>query len=209
MAGLMLVVVLPAALVVAAIAYTCGAVQRAARGRIFSDPMRAPSAECAVVLGCAPTLGDGRPNFYFEARLDAAARLYAAGRVRWLIVSGGVFRAGGELRREPDAMLEGLVARGVPAERVLLDALGTRTRASAERAYAVFGMRHVVFVSQAFHAPRAIYLGRRTGLDACAHTAVSPSRSSRKHMAVLFREVLACTRAVFETVTTKKSVPEC
>jgi SanA protein len=180
------------------------------RRYVFSEVSAVPEFETAIVLGCAPHLRDGQPNFYFEARLDAAAQLYAAGRVAHFVVSGGPLRRGapgGANGSECDAMVGGLVARGVPRERIALDVAGTRTRRSAQRARDAFGLRTVVFVSQAFHARRAVFLGRRIGLDAVAYIAPSPALSSHKHWKVLLRETLSRTRAVLESAATKKNVP--
>lgn len=180
----------------------------ATRGHVFCEVNTVPKVDTAIVLGCAPLLRDGRPNFYFEARLDAAARLYAAGRVARIVVSGGPLRRGARANgSECDAMLEGLVARGVPREHISLDVSGTRTQRSAERARDAFGLHAVVFVSQAFHAPRAVFLARRLGLEAVAYIASSPALSSRKHLRVLLREAFSRTRAVLESTRTKKNVP--
>jgi SanA protein len=178
---------------------------------VFSLVDDVPQLETAIVLGCAPTLGDGRPNYYFETRLDAAAELYRTGRVARLIVSGGPLRrdaSGTAFGSECDAMRDGLLARGVLAERIVLDTSGTRTRQSAQRARGTFRLRAAVFVTQPFHAPRAVFLARQAGIDAFAYTAASPSLLSRTHSKVLVREVFACVRAVLEA-TTKKYVPGC
>lgn len=197
----------PVLVVVAANAYLLWTTRR----YVYTDPHTLPELGTAVVLGCAPLLSDGRANFYFEARLDAAARLYAERRVQRIIVSGGALHRvapGRAWRSECDAMYDGLTGRGVPSDRIVADLAGTRTRRSAEQARAL-GLDEVVFVSQAFHAPRAVFLGRSVGLKALAYTAASPTRTSHPHCKVLLREVFARTRALFEGSTTKKDVPGC
>ena len=42
----------------------------------------------ALVLGAAPIGPEGGPNRYFVYRLDAAAALWRAGKVKYLLVSG-------------------------------------------------------------------------------------------------------------------------
>src|SRR5215831_7036319 len=70
----------------------------------FADVARVPAADVALVLGTAPIGPEGGPNRYFVYRLDAAAALWQAGKVKYFIVSGA-----GE---EPDAMRAGLIERG-------------------------------------------------------------------------------------------------
>ena len=41
-----------------------------------------------LVLGTSKTLPDGHANLFYRSRIEAAARLFTVGRVRWLIVSG-------------------------------------------------------------------------------------------------------------------------
>ena len=65
--------------------------------------------EVALVLGTAPIGPEGGPNRYFIYRLDAAAALWKAGKVKYFIVSGSDV--------EPAAMRAGLIERGVPARR--------------------------------------------------------------------------------------------
>ncbi|HEY6717617.1 MAG TPA: hypothetical protein VI232_14860, partial [Reyranella sp.] len=54
----------------------------------FSDIAQVPSVEVALVLGTAPIGPEGGPNRYFVYRLDAAAALWKAGKVKYFIVSG-------------------------------------------------------------------------------------------------------------------------
>lgn len=138
--------------------------------RVHRDPARVPTAPVALVLGTAP-LHQGRPNRFYTARLDAAARLYLSGRVRGLLVSGD---NGSVNVDEPSAMKRDLVERGVPAEHITCDFAGFRTLDSVVRAREVFGLERVVVVSQAFHAERAVFLARRRGLSAEAFAAEDP-----------------------------------
>lgn len=133
----------------------------------------APAAEIALVLGAAPFLDDGRPNRFFEYRLDAAAALYKAGRVKYLLASGDSVDPGYD---ETTAMKRGLVKRGVPAEMVYRDPAGVRTLDSVLRARDLYGQRRMVIVSQDFHVRRAVWLAREHGIEAFGFDApgVSP-----------------------------------
>lgn len=133
----------------------------------------APAAEVALVLGAAPFLDDGRPNRFFEYRLDAAAALYKAGKVKYLLASGDSVDPGYD---ETTAMKRGLVKRGVPAEMVYRDIAGVRTLDSVLRARDLYGQRRMVIVSQDFHVRRAVWLAREHGIEAFGFDApgVSP-----------------------------------
>jgi SanA protein len=122
-----------------------------------------PDVEVALVLGAAPIGPEGGPNRYLEYRLDAAAALWRAGKVKYLLLSGD--------RRPPDydepsVMRARLIARGVPAQAIYRDFGGIRTRDSVLRARSVFGQRRLIIVSQGFHASRAIFLARHEGIEA-------------------------------------------
>ena len=130
---------------------------------VTSDASRLPSVDVALVLGAAPIGPEGGPNRYFEYRLDAAAALWRAGKVRYLLVSGDRRPPGYD---EPSAMRAGLVACGVPAERIYRDFAGVRTRDSILRAADVFGQKRLIVVSQPFHLARAIFLARQEGMEA-------------------------------------------
>lgn len=171
-----------------------GSTRRQVRGNLAT----LPRLEAALVLGCAPTLLDGRPNFYFEARLDAAAQLFHSGCVQRLIVSGGPLRRGASDASECDAMLEGLVRRGVPREQIVVDRLGTRTWRSIVRLRDEFRLNELTIVSQAFHLPRAVYLARHIGIRAFGYAASSPPLASGNHLKVLLRETFSRARALVD-----------
>lgn len=131
---------------------------RSAAAWSLSDPAAVPTAGIGLVLGTAPIGPEGGPNRYFVYRLDAAAALWQAGRVKYLVVSGS-----GE---EPAAMRAGLIERGVPRAAIYADPAGYRTWDSLVRARDVFGQRQLVVVSQRFHLDRALFIARHLGLKA-------------------------------------------
>uniref|UniRef100_A0AAU3H1S7 YdcF family protein n=1 Tax=Streptomyces sp. NBC_01401 TaxID=2903854 RepID=A0AAU3H1S7_9ACTN len=129
-----------------------------ARVRTVAD---APAREVAVVFGAG--LWEGRPSPYLAHRLDAAAELYRAGKVRVVLVTGDNSRAEYD---EPDAMRRYLTAQGVPDGRIVSDYAGFDTWDSCVRAKRIFGVDRAVLVSQGFHIRRAIALCRSAGIDA-------------------------------------------
>jgi len=141
---------------------------------ISDDPARLPDVEVALVLGAAPIGPEGGPNRYLVYRLDAAAALWRAGKVKRLIVSGD--------KRPPDydepaAMEAGLIERGVPAEAIVRDELGVRTMASVQRAETAFGQKRLIIVSQRFHLSRAIFLARERDIEAWGFEARDVARA--------------------------------
>lgn len=133
-----------------------------ARGRIHDDPALVPSTKVALVFGTTDRV-DHRENLYFRYRIDAAERLWKAGRIRTIIVSGDNST---KFYNEPQKMRLALIERGIPGDRIVCDPAGLRTLDSVGRAKEVFGLSEVVFVSQRFQNERAIYLARAYGLEA-------------------------------------------
>ena len=138
-------------------------VGRSAAPFLSERPSELPRVDVALVLGCAKQLADGRRNLFFSARMAAAAELYRAGKVSYLLVSGDNSRPD---YNEPSDMRAALVAAGVPASRIVLDHAGFRTLDSVLRAKDVFGVSRMIVVSQRFHNERAVYLARAHGMDA-------------------------------------------
>lgn len=144
------------------------AIRMCAKGRTFSDVATIPHRRVGLVLGCSRTLADGRDNLFFRTRMEAAVRLFEAGGVEYLIVSGDNHIAGYD---EPTDMKRALVGAGVPADRVYCDYAGFRTLDSVVRALEVFGQTNITVISQRFHNERAIYIGARRGVDAIGYNA--------------------------------------
>ena len=76
-----------------------------------------PHAPVALVLG-AQVKPDGTPSAFLAARLDLAKRLYDAGRVEMIMVSGD-HRA--PEYDEPVAMRDYLIRSGVPGTKLIID----------------------------------------------------------------------------------------
>ena len=56
--------------------------------RVFDNVEDIPHNKVALLLGTAPVTPKGLHNFYFDYRIDAAEKLYKAGKVDYFIVSG-------------------------------------------------------------------------------------------------------------------------
>lgn len=143
-------------------------IRKAAKGCTYSDVSSIPYRRVGLLLGCSQRLPDGRTNLFFAYRIAAAARLFEAHKVDYLIVSGDNHVAGYD---ESSDMKLALVKADIPAERVYCDFAGFRTLDSIVRAKKVFGQTRVTIISQEFHNQRAIYIARHEGLDAIGFNA--------------------------------------
>lgn len=156
------------ALAIAWMALASYLVARGARGRTWADAAAIPERRVGLVLGCSRVLADGRRNLFFENRMAAAAQLFRAGKVHYLIVSGDNHTKSYD---EPRDMKNALVEAGVPAARIFCDYAGFRTNDSVARAREVFGQRALTIISQEFHNQRAIYIASHSGMDAIGFNA--------------------------------------
>lgn len=164
---------------------TYGVVKLNARNKNFVNAGNVPYNKVGLVLGTSPKIPSGRPNFFFTSRIDAAARLYKAGKVSFLLVSGD---NGTKEYDEPTCMKEALMAAGVPDEAIVLDYAGFRTLDSVVRAQKVFGQSSITVVSHRFHNERAICIAEHYGMEAVGFCAKSPALTKRSLMTTLVRE---------------------
>jgi vancomycin permeability regulator SanA len=176
-------------------------VRSGARGHIYTE-QNVPAAPVALVLGAQVEPGD-RPSPFLIGRLELAQRLFAAGKVRAILVSGDHMDWG---YNEPGAMLRWLIDRGVPPGKVVLDHAGFDTYDSCARANRVFGVRKAIVVTQTYHIARAVMLCRRLGVEAdgvgdeSVHKFAGPWRISAT------REYGACVKAVWDVVSGRDPV---
>jgi len=114
----------------------------------------APSRPVAIVFGAV--------SIVVTDRVATGVELYRVGKVRKLLLTGDNSRDG---YNEPAAMRQEALAMGVPAQDIICDYAGFRTYDSLYRARDVFGVRSAILVTQGYHLPRALFLGRKMGLD--------------------------------------------
>jgi SanA protein len=152
--------------------YRC---ERAANGRVFHSVDAVPAREVGLVLGISKETRHGKPNLHFNQRIEAAAALYHAGKVRHLLVSGDNHIATYD---EPTDMRNALMAAGVPANAITCDYAGFHTLDSVMRAQEVFGLSQCTIISEEFHCPRALWIAQQHGLDAIAFAAPDVSLKS-------------------------------
>ena len=132
-------------------------VVRNTEGRLFTDVDSIPlSGGTGLLLGTTPHTAAHRENLFFTYRIDAAERLYKAGVISKILISGDEDSLEGV--NEVVAMRDSLVCRGVPSSDMMLDGKGGRTLDSVVRACRVAGLTSFIVISQRFHNERALYL---------------------------------------------------
>ncbi|MCG2459896.1 YdcF family protein [Flavobacteriaceae bacterium F89] len=143
-------------------------------GKTYSDVNLIPMNRVGLVLGTAQKLKDGNPNPYYTFRIKAAVRLFNAGKIEFVLVSGDNATI---YYNEPMGFKRDLIKAGIPENKIILDYAGFRTLDSMVRAKEIFGLDSVTIISQKFHNERAIYLAERKGLTAIGFNARDVSGS--------------------------------
>lgn len=154
-----------------------------------------PARDVAVVFGAG--LWKGRPTPYLAHRLDAAAELYRAGKVRVVLVTGDNSRVEYD---EPDAMRTYLTARGVPDKQIVSDYAGFDTWDSCVRVKKIFGVDRAVLVTQDFHIRRAVALCQAAGVESYGVGVAEPHDATWYYGGT--REVFAAGKAALDAAFT-------
>jgi len=155
------------ALVVAVTVGANGYILLREQRKATSEIGEVPPAEVAIVPG-AMVQADGKMSAMLADRVEQAARLWHAGKVEKVLVSGDHHTWAYD---EPDTMRKALVARGVPPRDVFEDHAGFDTWATMVRARAIFNVEDAVVVTNGFHMARALFLAQEAGIDASGLTA--------------------------------------
>lgn len=122
---------------------------------IYKDVRKIPNKQAVLLLGTTKYLSNGKPNYFYKYRIDATIKLFEAGKIKAVLVSGD---NGTKAYDEATDMHDDLVKRGIPSEYITLDYAGFRTLDSVVRAKAIFDLEDYIIVSQQFHLERALYL---------------------------------------------------
>ncbi len=117
--------------------------------------------ECILVLGCG-VRPDGSPTPMLRDRLDRGIQLYNLGFASKILLSGD---NGQEYYNEVGTMKDYCLDAGVLPVDLFLDHAGFSTYESMYRARDIFGASKVIVVTQKYHEYRAIYIGKKLGMD--------------------------------------------
>lgn len=136
--------------------------------KLFTNVDSIPENKAGLLLGTSKYLKSGKLNQYFEFRILAAEKLFKAGKISNIVISGDNSRVD---YNEPQDMKEELIKRGVPEGNIYLDYAGFRTFDSVYRMNAIFGQERFTVISQKFHNERAVYIAESLHLDAIGYNA--------------------------------------
>jgi len=150
------------------------ALRESLEGQFANRPIAAlPAAEVAVVLGGAMRAGPPEwpyPDLGAAAdRIWHAARLFHAGKVQYLLMSGGTLAWQGARQPETEAMRRFLLDLGVPDAALLFEDRSRTTRENALYSAELIrarGFQRVLLVTSALHMPRALASFRAVGIEA-------------------------------------------
>ena len=163
------------------------------RNQIYSDITKIPQNDVAILLGASKSLKNGNDNLFFKYRIEAAAALFKAGKIKHIIVSGDNHKKEYD---EATDMRDALVASGVPDSCITLDYAGFRTLDSMVRCLKIFGQKNVTVISQEFHNQRAVFIANHYDMNVIAFNAKDvPDAFSLK---VRVREYFAKFKAVLD-----------
>ena len=160
---------------------------------LFDEVDQPPACKTAIVLGTSKHLGNGTENLYFSYRINAAAKLFKAGKVKFLILSGDN-RVNDY--NEPKSMQNALLALGIPDSCLVLDYAGLRTFDSMVRCKQVFGQDSVIVVSQQFQNARAVFISKHIGLTCFGYNAQQVTNQSETKIKV--REFFSRIKCVLD-----------
>ena len=175
-------------------------VKNSAKGKIYDKVTEIPSRKVGLLLGTSPYTAKGIVNKYYNNRIDAAAELYFAHKISYILISGDNHRHG---YNEPEEMRQSLIAKGVPDSVIYLDYAGFRTYDSMIRAKDVFGEDSIIVISQQWHNERALYIAQPHQLDAIAFNA-KEVYYRKSYLRNHTREAAAKVKAVLDVIIHKK-----
>lgn len=142
-------------------------------------------ADIAVILGNKVNK-DGTLSKRLEKRLECGLNIYRNGRVKKILVSGGLGKEG---FYEGDKMKDYLITNGVPDSLIIVDNLGNNTIATVDNTLKLkdsLNFESLIVISQYFHLTRTKMLFRKRHFDDVS--SVSPKYFEFRDIYSLLRE---------------------
>jgi SanA protein len=170
-------------------------VTKRAENKIFNNVAKVPFNNVGLLLGTSKVLPSGHTNLYYTYRIDAAIKLYNAGKIKFILVSGD---NGNKKYDEPTTIKDDLVSRGIPASKIFLDYAGFRTLDSVVRSDKIFGQKSITVISQKFHNERALFIASTKDLKAVGFNAKDVS--ARYGKKTMIRERLARVKMMLDLI---------
>jgi len=175
-------------------------IENNAKHKNFTSVNTIPKNKVGLILGTGKHTRNGRINLYYKYRVEAAVKLYNAGKITHILISGDNGRKDYD---EPSDFKNDLIQKGIPANKIYLDYAGFRTLDSVIRAKEIFNLTSITIVSQQFHNERAIYLAEKHNIKAIGFNA--KTIKGKYGYKTRGREYLARTKACLDILFNTKS----
>ncbi len=153
---------------------------------IYSDINNLPYNKVGLVPGCNKYIAPGVLNIYYTQRINTTYKLFKAGKIDFILLSGDNALVSYD---EPTEMKKSLIELGVPKEKIFLDYAGFRTLDTIIRANKVFQLDSVTFISQSFQNQRGVFIGEHQGMNIVAFNADYDDFENEKR--IIIREFFA------------------
>jgi SanA protein len=170
-----------------------------AKKYLYDEISSIPYNRTGIVLGTSKYRREGDLNPYYSYRIEAAAKLYRAGKISFILASGD---NKSKYYNEPKQMRQDLIDNGIPKNAIYLDYAGFRTLDSVVRSNRIFNQTSITIISQKFHNQRAIFIARHFGIDAVGFNATDITDPSG--FKTRFREFFAKVKAAIDLYITGK-----
>lgn len=150
-------------------------IERNAKNKIFFDLSLIGKNKVGLVLGTSKALRNGKPNPYFQYRIDATVELFMSHKIDFILVSG---TNKDKDPNQPTAFKIELLKRNIPENKIFTDYHGYKILDSVVRAKIVYGLDTVTIISQKLYNERAIFIAKRHGMVAIGYNAKDLSRKN-------------------------------
>ena len=108
------------------------AVAFSTKDKVYSTTEDIPTNRVGLLLGTSKYVRGNWINLYYKYRLEATQKLYKAGKIDYVLISGD---HGRKDYNEPQMFKDDLVKAGIPSEKIYLDYAGFRTLDSIAVSY--------------------------------------------------------------------------
>jgi len=149
--------------------------------------------DCIMVLGAG--VENNKPSLMLEDRLKKSIELYNLNVSPKLLMTGD---HGHEGYDEVNVMKNYAKETGIPSQNIFMDHAGFSTYDSIYRAKAIFKVKKMVIVSQAYHLPRALYIANELDIEAYGVAAEDIKYSGQSMRE--YREFLARNKDFLKTI---------
>ena len=131
----------------------------------YSNVYEDKECDVAIILGAA--CSDTEVSEVYKQRLNHAIKLYTEGKIKKLIVTGGVGE--GNTRSDAEVAEEYLIENNIPLEDIFKEDKSTITQENLEYSKTIMDnnkFKTALIVSDPLHMKRAMLLSKDCGIDA-------------------------------------------